>query len=145
MPLDSNTSRPVPPADTGNALLDLIADGLLKATQLERRIDPFIRPAFDATLRDPIARLVTWLINLRREDEGLALAEGREDPDERIWLQSIIDTFTAQMKGLWRPGGFERGGNQSRTRKRMYWELSRLRHDMNQVPHYEPTGDETFD
>lgn len=36
-------------------------------------------------------------------------------------------------------------GNQSRARKRMYWELSKLRHDMNQVPHYEPNGDEVFD
>jgi len=27
----------------------------------------------------------------------------------------------------------------------MYWELSKLRHDMNAVPRYEPTGDETFD
>jgi hypothetical protein len=111
MPMDSNTSRPVPPADTGNALLDAISDLLLRATQLERRIDPFIRPAFDATLRDPIARLVTWLINRRREDEGLALAEGRPIPDEEIWLQSIIDSFTEQMKLLWKPGGFERGGN----------------------------------
>jgi hypothetical protein len=111
MPPDSNASRPVPPANTGNALLDLIANTLLRATQLERRIDPFIRPAFDAALRDPIARLVTWLINLRREDEGLALAEERTIPDEEVWLQSIIDTFTEQMRGLWKPGGFERGGN----------------------------------
>jgi len=36
-------------------------------------------------------------------------------------------------------------GNQSRARKRMYWELSQIRHRMNAVPHYEPTGDETFD
>jgi hypothetical protein len=36
-------------------------------------------------------------------------------------------------------------GNQSRARRRMYWELSKLRHDMNAVPHYEPTGDEVFD
>ena len=35
-------------------------------------------------------------------------------------------------------------GNQSRARKRMYHELSMLRHDMNQVPHYEPNGDEVF-
>ncbi len=35
-------------------------------------------------------------------------------------------------------------GNQSRARKRMYYELSTLRHDMNQVPHYEPNGDEVF-
>jgi hypothetical protein len=36
-------------------------------------------------------------------------------------------------------------GNQSRARKRMYLTLSRLRHRMNDVPFYEPTGDETFD
>jgi hypothetical protein len=36
-------------------------------------------------------------------------------------------------------------GNQSRARRRMYLELSKLRHSMNDVPHYEPNGDETFD
>ena len=35
-------------------------------------------------------------------------------------------------------------GNQSRARKRMYSELSRLRQQMNGVEHYEPTGDEEF-
>ncbi len=35
-------------------------------------------------------------------------------------------------------------GNQSRARKRMYSELSRLRQRMNNVEHYEPTGDEEF-
>jgi hypothetical protein len=35
-------------------------------------------------------------------------------------------------------------GNQSRARKRMYSELSRLRQRMNSVEHYEPTGDEAF-
>ena len=36
-------------------------------------------------------------------------------------------------------------GNQSRARRRMYYELSQLRHRVNDIPHYEPTGDETFD
>src|SRR5207244_9966990 len=36
-------------------------------------------------------------------------------------------------------------GNQSRARQRMYYELSKLRHDMKKVPHYEPTGDEVFE
>ena len=36
-------------------------------------------------------------------------------------------------------------GNQSRARRRMYWALSELRHSMNQVPRYEPTGDEVFE
>jgi hypothetical protein len=35
-------------------------------------------------------------------------------------------------------------GNQSRARRRMYYELSRLRQQMNGVEHYEPTGDEEF-
>ena len=36
-------------------------------------------------------------------------------------------------------------GNQSRARRRMYWELSQLRQQMNAVPHYEPDGSETFE
>lgn len=36
-------------------------------------------------------------------------------------------------------------GNQSRARRRMYLALSTLRHEMNSVPHFEPTGDEVFD
>jgi hypothetical protein len=36
-------------------------------------------------------------------------------------------------------------GNQSRARQRMYFELSKLRHTLNAVPHYEPNGDETFE
>jgi hypothetical protein len=35
-------------------------------------------------------------------------------------------------------------GNQSRARRRMYSELSRFRQQMNNVQHYEPTGDEVF-
>jgi hypothetical protein len=35
-------------------------------------------------------------------------------------------------------------GNQSRARRRMYWELSRLRQRENAVAHYEPDGQEEF-
>lgn len=35
-------------------------------------------------------------------------------------------------------------GNSNRARKRMYWELARLRQAMNQVEHIEPTGQERF-
>ncbi len=78
---------------------------------MERRIDPWIRPAFDAVLRDPLARLTTSLINSRRVDEHLLLAEEQPEPDEEEFLQSIIDTFRQQMRKLWKPGGMERGGN----------------------------------
>jgi hypothetical protein len=109
--LGSQTSRPAPPANTGSALLNWISDTSLRLLQLERRIDPWFRPAFDAVLRDPIARLTTALINRRRPNEGLKIAEERIQPGEEESLQSIIDTFRAQLRGLWKPGGYERGGN----------------------------------
>lgn len=110
-PTDSNVSRPAPPANTGSAFLNWLADTALFLLQLERRFDPFFRPAFDATLRDPIARLVTALINWRRPNEHLKIAEERPRPDEEAYLNSIVSSFQTQMRGLWKPGGFERGGN----------------------------------
>jgi hypothetical protein len=109
--LGSMTSRPAPPAKTDSALLNWISDTSLRLLQLQRRIDPWMRPGFDAVLRDPIARLTTALINWRRPDERLKIAEERVQPDEEASLQSIIDIFKAQMRGLWKPGAFERGGN----------------------------------
>lgn len=109
--MDSNTSRPVPRADTGSAVLNFISNAALKFLQVEHRIEPFIRPYFDAQLRDPIARFVTRLINLQRRDEGLKLAEERPIPNEEVYLESIISSFREQMQRLWKPGGFERGGN----------------------------------
>ncbi len=110
-PMDSNTSRPVPPANTGSALLNWISDTSLFLVQMERRIDPFIRPAFDAVLREPLARLVTWMINLQRKNEGLKIAGEKPPPNEEAQFDAIVDTFKKQMSGLWKPGGVERGGN----------------------------------
>jgi len=101
----------LPPPDTGNVLLNLIARVLLFLIHVERRVDPFFRPAFDAVFREPLSRLVTWLINRKRHDEGLALAEERIQPGEEAHLEDIITTFTAQMQRLWKPGHVERGGN----------------------------------
>ena len=101
----------MPAADTGNPVLNLISDTLLALVHAERRIDPFIRPWFDALLRERLSELVTDLINKRRTDEGYLLAEERIQPDEEAHLQDIIDAFTAQMRRLWNPGHFQRGGN----------------------------------
>ena len=109
--MNSNTSRPVPPANTGSALLNWISDTSLKLIQIERRFDPFLRPAFDAVLRDPLTRLTTALINARRPNEGLRIAEEKLLPGEEAFVDAIIATFEQQMRGLWKPGGFERGGN----------------------------------
>jgi hypothetical protein len=109
--MNSNESRPVPRANTGSRLLDLVADTTLALLHFERRFDPIFRPAFDAVLRDPIARLVTYLINAQRTDEKLALAEEKPLPGEEDFVDSIITSFEQQMRLLWKPGGFERGGN----------------------------------
>jgi len=91
--------------------LNWLSDVSTFLVHVERRFDPFVRPAFDATLRDPIARLTTALINGKRPREGLTIAEERALPDEDAHLDSIISTFEQQMRLLWKPGGFERGGN----------------------------------
>jgi hypothetical protein len=109
--MDSNTSRPVPPADTGSSFLNWLADTSVALVQLQRRVDPFMRPAFDALLRDPVANLTTALINRQRPNEGLKLAEEKLLPDEEQFVDSIIGSFQQQMRKLWKPGGFERGGN----------------------------------
>ncbi len=109
--MTANVSRPVPAANTGSRTKDLVVAALLFLIQCERRIDRWVRPLFDFLLRDLVARLVTWLINVRRKDEGLSPAEERLLDDEEAHLDSIISSFETQMRGLWKPGAFERGGN----------------------------------
>ena len=91
--------------------LNRLSDFFTRMLQLERRFDPFIRPAFDAVLRDPIAELTTALINRKRPNEGLKIAEERLMPGEEEYLDSIVSSFTKQMHLLWKAGAFERGGN----------------------------------
>ena len=109
--MNSNTSRPVPRANTGSALRNWLSNTSLALIQLERRFDPFLRPAFEALLLQPLTRLTTALINAQRPNEGLQLAEERIQPGEEACVDSIIKSFHEQMRGLWKPGGFERGGN----------------------------------
>jgi hypothetical protein len=67
--LNSNASRPMPRANTGSALLNFVSNTFTLLLQFERRFDHWLRPPFDAVLRDPIARLVTALINRKRPNE----------------------------------------------------------------------------
>jgi hypothetical protein len=109
--LTANPSRPIPKANTGSALQNAVANFAIRLVQIERRIDPLFRPAFDAALRDPLAKAVTWLINRKRVDEGLGLAEESLLPDEETYFDSIISSFEKQLHGLWKRGAYERGGN----------------------------------
>lgn len=97
--------------DAGTMLLRAIHRALQAGLHVERRLEPFFRPALNRLTREPMAALVQYLINVQRKDEGLALAEERIDPDEEASLQSIIDSFAGYMERTYRPGGFERGGN----------------------------------
>ncbi len=109
--MNSNASRPQPRADTGSAWRNCVSDTFGALLRFERRFDPWLYPLFAAVLRDPLARLATGVINSQRSNDGLKLAEEKPLPDEEEFLQSIITTFEAQMRKLWKPGGVERGGN----------------------------------
>lgn len=109
--MDSNTSRSAPRPNTGSVFLDWLSRLSTFLVHVESRFDPLVRPLFDAVLRDSAARLTTALINRKRPNEGLRLAEEKLLPDEEALVDSIISSFQAQMRQLWKPGGFERGGN----------------------------------
>ena len=111
MTIQSNPDRPLPKANTGSTIRNWLSDASTSLVHLERRFDPFFRPAFDAILRDPLTSLATSLINSRRTNEGLEIAEEKALQDEEEWVDSIIKSFTDQMSLLWKPGRFERGGN----------------------------------
>ena len=101
----------IPPPDTGSPVLDWLEGAMAALLHVERRFDPLFRPAFDALLRDPLTALTTRLINLGRRDEQYRLCEERTQSDEAAHLEDIISTFTEQMRRLWEPGAYERGGN----------------------------------
>lgn len=92
-------------------ILKIIHHFLLKLLHIERRLEPWFRPQLNWLFREPSVRLVQYLINLRRKDEGLKLAEEKKDPDEEESLNNIIDLMADQMRGRFKPGGYERGGN----------------------------------
>lgn len=94
-----------------NCILMAIHRFLLQLLYLERRLEPWFRPAWNAVFREPGVRLVQFLINLRRQNEGLKIADERIDPDEEQSLNDIIDLMADQMRGRFKPGGYERGGN----------------------------------
>jgi len=79
--------------------------------QVERRFEPWFRRPLNRLLREPAAKFLQYLINVHRRDDGLALAEERIDADEEESLDAIIDLMSDQMRGNFKPGQYERGGN----------------------------------
>jgi hypothetical protein len=91
--------------------LEFIHGFLVSLMQLERRTEPFWRPHTDALFREPSAALLQALINLRRPNDGLRLAEEKPLPGEEQALDSIIADMGDYMRRKYRPGEYERVGN----------------------------------
>lgn len=98
----------LPPPNWFERTFQRLAYGVL---HLLRRFERFGLQQAIHLIREPIAALVQWIINLRRHDEGFKLAEERTLPDEEASNDSIIEAFTTYMRQHYRPGEYERGGN----------------------------------
>lgn len=92
-------------------LRELVHEVLVSLMHIERRTEPFWRPYADAALREPMAAVLQTLINLRRRNEGLQLAQEKLQPGEEEALDSVIDTLSQYVLRKYRPGEFERFGN----------------------------------
>ncbi len=92
-------------------LLRKIHQGMEALLHLERRLEPFFRPTLNNLTREPAARLLQFLINVRRKNEGLGLAEEKLFEYEEESLNDIISLMADQMRGHFKPGQYERGGN----------------------------------
>lgn len=93
------------------SLLRVLHDGLVRLNQLERRFDPFFRPAFDWLFREALAGAAQRLVNAKRTRESLRIAEERELPGEAEAVAAIIDDMGAYMRDHYQPGEYQRAGN----------------------------------
>ena len=79
---------------------------------VERRFEqPFLRPAFDAVFRMPIALFVTAIQNSMRSREDIGLAEETLQIGEDEDVQTMIDEMRRHLVRDFPRGGFERAGN----------------------------------
>lgn len=92
-------------------LLQTLHSLLVRILEVERRLEPFFRPQLNYLLREPSAALLQYLINFRRENQHLGLAEEKIFDWEQERLDDIIRLMGEQMRGRFKPGQFERGGN----------------------------------
>jgi hypothetical protein len=89
-------------------LLNAILVGIL---HVERPFEPFFRHYLDAIFREPAASLLQFLINRKRQDERLKIAEERPLQGEEGALDSIINSMSTYMRMHYQPGTYQRAGN----------------------------------
>lgn len=86
-------------------------DFLLGIIHIERRLDPLFRNGFDKVFRSPISRFVQALINLRRPNDHLGVAEEKMLPREEEITAQIIDHMSTFLRRTYAPGEAQRAGN----------------------------------
>ncbi|OLE96964.1 MAG: hypothetical protein AUG75_13860, partial [Cyanobacteria bacterium 13_1_20CM_4_61_6] len=115
--LGSPYAAPAPLASAGPASLKLRAfqavNSVIVAAIRLTRLPIFVplRNAFDGLFRGLIVAAAQALINLRREDEGLGVAEERELPQEAEVVREITQQMTQFLYKHYRHGIAERAGN----------------------------------
>jgi hypothetical protein len=100
---------------------------------VQPQTDPHRMPIEDATVKWP-ERLSPYVTVAR-----LRLPAQVFDSDQQLAFADVLRYNPWHSLPDHRPLG-----NSNRARRRMYWELARLRQTMNGVTHVEPTGAETF-
>jgi hypothetical protein len=80
---------------------------------LARRLEPLYRDQFDQKLRSPIEFVTQRLIRIRLKDEGLSIAEEKQQPNEKQITKTITDTMNRFLVNEYRDTGkvAERAGN----------------------------------
>lgn len=92
----------------------IVHDALVRLLHLERRIDPFFRPAFDAVFQAPLAAATQALLSRRRRrwpEDASGVALENPLPDETAQVDEIVAEMAAFMRARYAPGHYERGGN----------------------------------
>ena len=116
------------------AMVDTLArQDVVFDIRLQLQTDPFLMPIENAA--------VMWPTRLSPRVPAAVVRIPRQtfDSPEQIDFARVLTYNPWHTIPEHRPLG-----NVSRARKRMYWELSQLRLKMNNLAHYEPTGDEEF-
>ncbi|MCX4545538.1 hypothetical protein [Streptomyces sp. NBC_01565] len=86
-------------------------DAIVAGINLERRIDPYIRPLVDRIALRPVQAVVQWLVNVRRRDEHLRIAEETVMPDEAETTEAITRQMARFITREYAPGTALRAGN----------------------------------
>ena len=108
------TERPTTAARSSGLASSLkrwINGATIALLNLERRLDPYFRNAFDRVFQRPLVALIQTLINFRRPDDGLGLAEEKLLAGEEELTAAIAANLAGFLRLTYPHGNAERAGN----------------------------------